>query len=42
MSSSVIIFNKYILDEKKLNFRKSADNATIWQQLIILQASPFS
>ncbi|KAG9534749.1 hypothetical protein KCU77_g4512, partial [Aureobasidium melanogenum] len=24
MSSSVIIFNKYILDEKKLNFRESA------------------
>jgi len=24
MSSSVILFNKYILDEKKLNFRESA------------------
>ncbi|KAI4732218.1 hypothetical protein E4T50_17193 [Aureobasidium sp. EXF-12298] len=29
MSSSVIIFNKYILDEKKLNFHESALQTTI-------------
>jgi hypothetical protein len=43
MSSSVILFNKYILDEKKLNFRESANPPTaIKHQLTILQASPSS
>jgi len=36
MSSSVILFNKYILDEKKLNFRESAWRpTTVKHQLIV-------
>ena len=42
MSSSVILFNKYILDEKKLAFRTSLTNRMARQQLTNAQASPFS
>lgn len=35
MSSSVIIFNKYILDKNKLNFRESALQPTAKSLLLI-------